>query len=43
MKIQFEEALGYDDIALLPNFSNVSSRKEVSTITKISKNKSKQF
>jgi IMP dehydrogenase len=39
MKIQFEEALGYDDIALLPNFSNVSSRKEVSTITKISKNK----
>ena len=39
MKITFEEALGYDDIALLPNFSNIVSRKEVSTITKISKNK----
>ena len=39
MKIQFEEGLGYDDIALLPNFSNILSRKEVSTITKISKNK----
>ena len=39
MKIGFEEALGYDDIALLPNFSNIVSRKEVSTITKISKNK----
>jgi len=39
MKIQFQEALGYDDITLLPNFSDISSRKEVSTITKISKNK----
>ena len=39
MKIHAEEGLGYDDIALLPNFSNISSRKEVSTITKISKNK----
>lgn len=39
MKIQFEQALGYDDIALLPNFSNISSRKEVDTTTKISKNK----
>ena len=39
MKIHIEEGLGYDDIALLPNFSNISSRKEVSTITKISKNK----
>lgn len=39
MKIQFQEALGYDDITLLPNFSDISSRKEVSTVTKISKNK----
>lgn len=39
MKIQFQEGIGYDDIALLPNFSNISSRKEVSTTTKISKNK----
>jgi IMP dehydrogenase len=37
--MDFKEGLGYDDIALLPNFSNISSRKEVSTITKISKNK----
>lgn len=37
-KQQFKEALGYDDISLLPNFSNIVSRKEVSTITKISKN-----
>ena len=35
----FKEAIGYDDIAILPNFSNIVSRKEVSTITKISKNK----
>jgi len=34
-----KEALGYDDIALLPNFSEITSRKEVSTITKISRNK----
>lgn len=39
MKINIEEGLGYDDIALLPNFSNIASRKEVSTVTKISKNK----
>ena len=38
MDITFKEALGYDDIALLPNFSNINSRKEVSTKTKISKN-----
>lgn len=37
--MEFKKALGYDDIALLPNFSNISSRKEVSTVTKISKNK----
>lgn len=37
--MNFIEALGYDDIALLPNFSNINSRKEVSTVTKISKNK----
>lgn len=35
----FKEALGYEDILLLPNFSNITSRKEISTITKISKNK----
>lgn len=35
----FKEAIGYDDISLLPNFSEISSRKKVSTITKISKNK----
>ena len=34
----FKEAIGYDDISLLPNFSNITSRKEVSTKTKISKN-----
>ena len=39
MKIQIDAGLGYDDICLLPNFSDISSRKEVSTITKISKNK----
>ena len=33
------KALGYDDISLLPNFSNISSRKEICTTTKISKNK----
>jgi len=37
--MEFKKALGYDDISLLPNFSNISSRKEVSTVTKISKNK----
>jgi IMP dehydrogenase len=35
----FKEAIGYDDIAILPNFSEISSRKEVSTKTKISKSK----
>ena len=34
----FKEALGYDDISLLPNFSNISSRKEIDTTTKISRN-----
>ncbi len=38
MKQEFKEALSYDDISLLPNFSDISSRKEVSTETKISKN-----
>lgn len=37
--MDFEEAIGYDDISLLPNFSDISSRKEVDTITKISKSK----
>jgi IMP dehydrogenase len=36
---EFKEALGYDDISLLPNFSDIVSRKEISTITKISRNK----
>lgn len=35
----FKEALGYEDISLLPNFSDISSRKNVCTITKISKSK----
>ena len=35
----FKEAIGYDDICLLPNFSEINSRKEISTLTKISKNK----
>ena len=35
----FKEALGYDDITILPKFSEISSRKEVSTRTKISKSK----
>jgi IMP dehydrogenase len=33
----FKTALSYDDISLLPNFSNISSRKEVDTTTKISR------
>ena len=37
--IEIKTALSYDDISLLPNFSDISSRKEISTITKISKNK----
>jgi IMP dehydrogenase/GMP reductase len=36
--MHFKEAIGYDDIALLPNFSEITSRKEVDTTTKISKN-----
>lgn len=36
--MEFKQALGYDDIQLLPNFSNISSRKEIDTSTKISKN-----
>jgi IMP dehydrogenase len=38
MQQNLKEALGYDDISLLPNFSDISSRKEVDTSTKISKN-----
>jgi IMP dehydrogenase len=37
--MEIKKALGYDDICLLPNFSEIVSRKEVSTVTKISKNK----
>jgi IMP dehydrogenase len=37
--LNFKEAIGYDDISLLPNFSDINSRKEVSTITKISRSK----
>ena len=36
--MDFKEALGYDDISLLPNFSDINSRKEADTTTKISKN-----
>jgi len=39
MQVIFKEAIGYDDITLLPNFSDIGSRKEVCTTTKISKNK----
>lgn len=35
---EFELALGYDDISLLPNFSDFDSRKEANTDTIISKN-----
>lgn len=38
MDKNFKEALSYDDILLLPNFSDINSRKEVDTTTKISKN-----
>jgi len=38
-KQEFKEALSYDDISLLPNFSDITSRKEVDTTTKISRNK----
>ena len=37
-KQDFKEAIGYDDISLLPNFSDINSRKEIITQTKISKN-----
>jgi IMP dehydrogenase len=37
--MDFKQALGYDDISLLPNFSDIVSRKEITTISKISKNK----
>jgi len=37
-KQEFKEALSYDDISLLPNFSDINSRKEINTETKISKN-----
>ena len=36
--MNFKQAIGYDDISLLPNFSDIVSRKEVDTTTKISKN-----
>jgi len=39
MAENFKEALGYDDISILPNFSDIVSRKEISTVSKISKNK----
>ena len=35
---EFELALGYDDISLLPNFSEINSRKDVSTKTNLSRN-----
>ena len=38
MDKHFKEALSYDDISLLPNFSDITSRKEVDTSTKISRN-----
>ena len=37
--LNFREAIGYDDICLLPNFSDITSRKEVDTTTKISRSK----
>lgn len=37
--MDFIESIGYDDISLLPNFSDISSRKEISTVTKITKSK----
>jgi IMP dehydrogenase len=36
--IEFKTAMSYDDISLLPNFSDITSRKEVDTTTKISRN-----
>lgn len=40
---EFEIALGYDDISLLPNFSEIDSRKEVNTKTNISRNIELEF
>lgn len=36
--MEFKQALGYDDLQLLPNFSDITSRKEIDTTTKISRN-----
>ncbi len=36
--ISFELALGYDDLVLLPNFSDIESRKDISTETIIARN-----
>jgi len=36
--MEFKQGLGYDDIQLLPNFSDITSRKEIDTATKISRN-----
>ena len=36
--MDFKQGLGYDDLQLLPNFSDITSRKEVDTTTKISRN-----
>ena len=36
--MEFKQGLGYDDIQLLPNFSDITSRKEIDTTTKISRN-----
>lgn len=36
--MDFKQGLGYDDLQLLPNFSDITSRKEIDTTTKISRN-----
>ena len=36
--MDFKQGLGYDDLQLLPNFSDITSRKEIDTSTKISRN-----
>jgi IMP dehydrogenase len=36
--MEFKQGLGYDDLQLLPNFSDITSRKEIDTTTKISRN-----
>src|SRR3990167_9820845 len=38
MQPNFETALGYDDISFIPNFSEIDSRKDVSTKTILSRN-----